>query len=739
VASRAIPAAALAVLLAAVPSAARAPQEADPPKGAPVAQPPSKDAPRPANRLAKESSPYLLQHAHNPVDWYPWGDEAFAKAKREDRPVFLSIGYSTCHWCHVMERESFENAEIAAYLNANFVAIKVDREERPDVDAVYMTAIQATGQGGGWPLSAFLDADRKPFFLGTYFPPEDRYGRPGFPTVLRKVKEAWTSKRDDVKKAGAELSEFVGRAFAPPPRAALSEATLTLAVRQFQARHDAIRGGFGDAPKFPRGHSLTALLSISTRKGQGAAREMALGTLRAMARGGMYDHVGGGFHRYSTDGAWLVPHFEKMLYDQALLAEAYVAAWQATGQEGFARTARETLDYVLRDLAHADGGLFCAEDADSEGVEGKFYLWTTAELKAALGAGEAAAAAKVFGARDSGNFLAEAEEAPPGANILHLPEPREAAARALGIEPAALDARIEGWRPVLLATRSKRVRPHRDDKVLAAWNGLAISALARAGRALGEPRYLAAAGRAADFLLGPMRAPDGRLRRTWRENRPGGPGFLDDHAFVARGLLDLYEATGDLRRLEQAVDLARTAVRLFSEEGQGALFDAAKDAPDLLARTREGEDWAVPSGNSAAAALLLRLERLGACPDLDGRGRAILDAYSGSLASTPIGSPALLAALDFDLGPTREVLLAGDPGSEGFRALDREISRRLLPRTVTARKPVGPDGERVAKLLPWSAACAPVDGKAAAYICEGGTCRAKPITDPAELGKVLDD
>jgi hypothetical protein len=702
-----------------------------------VAQPPSKDAPRPANRLAKESSPYLLQHAHNPVDWYPWGDEAFAVAKRSDRPVFLSIGYSTCHWCHVMERESFENEEIAAFLNANFVPVKVDREERPDVDAIYMTAIQATGQGGGWPLSAFLDADRRPFFLGTYFPPEDRYGRPGFLTVLRKVKEAWTKKREDVKKAGGELAEFVGRAFAPPPEATLSEETLRRGLEQFKARYDATRGGFGDAPKFPRGHSLSFLLAISDRPGMAAGREMALGSLRAMARGGMYDHVGGGFHRYSTDGAWLVPHFEKMLYDQALLAEACVAAWQATGQEGFARTARETLDYVLRDLAHPDGGLFCAEDADSEGVEGKFYFWTLADLRAALGEGEAAAAAKVFGVRESGNFLSEAEDAPHGANILHLPEPRESLARTLGIEPAALDARIDAWRPALLAFRSKRVRPHRDDKVLAAWNGLAISALARAGRALGEPRYLAAAGRAADFLLGPMRAPDGRLRRTWRESRAGGPGFLDDHAFVARGLLELYEATGELRRLEQAVDLARTAVRLFSEEGQGALFDAGKDAPDLLARTREGEDWAVPSGNSVAAALLLRLERLAACPDLDGRGRAILQAYSGSLDATPIGSPALLVALDFDLGPTREVLLAGDPASEGFRDLEREISRRFLPRTVVARKPTGAEGERVAKLLPWTAPCGPVDGKAAVYLCEGGVCRAKPITSVEELRKVL--
>jgi hypothetical protein len=699
--------------------------------------PPPKEAPRHTNRLAKESSPYLLQHAHNPVDWYPWGDEAFEKARREDRPVFLSVGYSTCHWCHVMERESFENEETAAYLNANFVPVKVDREERPDVDAIYMTAIQATGQGGGWPLSAFLDADRRPFFLGTYFPPDDRYGRPGFPAVLRKIREAWTTRRDDVKRAGAELSETVRRAFGTPAPATLSAETIAKGVGDFRARYDPVRGGFGEAPKFPRGHSLSFLLQAADRKGLGAGREAALGTLRAMSRGGMYDQVGGGFHRYSTDGAWLVPHFEKMLYDQALLATAYAAAARATGEEGFARTARETLDYVLRDLSHPDGGLLCAEDADSEGVEGKFYLWTLADLRAALGEGEGAAAARVFGARESGNFHGEAEEAAAGANILHLPETREATAKALGMEAAALDARIDAWRPRLLAFRAGRVRPHRDDKVLAAWNGLGISALASAGRAFGEPRFLEAAGRAADFVLSRMRAPDGRLFRSWREGRTSGPGFLDDHAFVAAGLLDLYEAGGDPRRLEQAMDLARTMLRLFSEEGQGALFDAGKEAPDLLARTRDGDDWAVPSGNAGAAGLLLRLGRLAGDPVLEARGREILRAYSGALDAVPLGAPALLAALDFDLGPTREIVLAGDPGSAAFRALEREVSKRFLPRAVTARRPGGADGERVAKLLPWLAAYGPVDGKPAAYVCEGGVCR-EPVTTAEELGRLLD-
>ena len=695
--------------------------------------PPPKE--RPANRLAKESSPYLLQHAHNPVDWYPWGEEAFERAKREDRPVFLSIGYSTCHWCHVMERESFENDAIAELLNANFVSIKVDREERPDVDSVYMTAIQATGQGGGWPLTAFLDHERRPFFLGTYFPPEDRWGRPGFATVLRKVLEAWKNKRDDVSRAGEELAAMVQGSFATPPAAEVGPATVALGVRQFEARFDAVRGGFGDAPKFPRAHALSFLIQAGDREGLTKGRDMALATLRAMGRGGMYDHVGGGFHRYSTDGNWLVPHFEKMLYDQALLARALVEAWQVSGDADFARLARETLDYCLRDLRHPDGGLLCAEDADSEGVEGKFYLWTTAELRAALGDADGALAARVWGARDDGNFHGEAEAAPEGGNILHHPATRDDLAKEIGLDRAALDARIEAWRPRLLGIRGKRVRPHLDDKVLAAWNGLGISALARAGRALGEPRFVEAAARAADFVLARLRGPDGGLRRSWREGRTGAPGHLDDHAFLGLGLLDLYEATGEPARLEQALALARAIPGLFGDPAGGAFFDAPASAKDLLARTRETEDWAMPSGNSVAAVLLLRAGRLAGDPALEERGRAALRALSGTLDRLPIGSPALLCALDFDLGPTREVVLAGDPADGAFRALEREAGRRFLPRAVTAWRPPGDDA---AKAAPWLAPYGPVDGKPAAFVCVKGVCR-KPVTTAADLARLLDE
>jgi hypothetical protein len=628
-----------------------------------------------------------------------------------------------------MERESFENEEVAAYLNRHFVAIKVDREERPDVDAVYMTAIQATGQGGGWPLSTFLDHGKRPFFLGTYFPPEDRYGRPGFLTVLRKMHEAWTTRRADVAAAGEELARFVKGAFDPPAPAPLSPETLGAAVRGFASRRDRHRGGFGDAPKFPRGHALSLLLRAAERPGLAEGRAMALETLRAMARGGIHDQVGGGFHRYATDGGWLVPHFEKMLYDQALLLEAYADGHRVAGDPLFARTARGIVAYVLRDLRHPEGGFLCAEDADSEGVEGKFYLWTVAELKAVLGPEEGAAAAKVLGCRDSGNFHGEAEEAPAGANILH--RPGALAAADLAAEEKD-EERIARWRPLLLAARSKRVRPHLDDKVLAAWNGMMVTALARAGRALEEPSWIAEAGRAADFVLGRMRGKDGRLHRTWRAGRAGPPGCLDDHAFLGLGLLDLFEATGDPRRLEEARDLAGTALRLFSAaDGKGALYDAGAEAADLPARAREGDDGAVPSGNAAAATLLLRLGRLAGEPSLEARGREILRAYSGTMAEAPLATPALMLALDFDLGPTREIVLAGDPASEGFRALAREVDRRYLPNAVVARR--GP-GKAAA---PWLEPYGPVDGKAAAYVCEGGTCKA-PVTTVEALGRALE-
>ncbi len=699
-------------------------------------EPVKSEKPRFTNRLAKEKSPYLLQHAHNPVDWYPWGPEAFERARKEEKPIFLSIGYSTCHWCHVMERESFEDEGLAKFLNENFVPVKVDREERPDVDAVYMAAVQATGQGGGWPLSAFLSPDGKPFFLGTYFPPEDRYGRPGFRTVLHKVLEAWRTRREDVLGAGAELARAVARGTEAEAPGKLGPATLELAARQLAERFDPVHAGFGDAPKFPRAFVLELLLRAAGRSGAPALRDMATATLDRMARGGMYDQVGGGFHRYSTDAEWLVPHFEKMLYDQALLAEAYVEGFLVTGDAAHARIARETLDYCLRDLRHREGGFFAAEDADSEGVEGKFYLWTRAEVLEVLGKEEGEAFARVHGVRAEGNFRGEAEAAPAGSNILHLPRTWEEAARDGKTTAAALRERMGAARARLLAVRARRVRPHLDDKVLAGWNGLMVSALARAARALEEPRYAEAAGRAADFVLTRMRR-DGRLLRRFRDGEAGIPAYLEDHAFLALGLLDLYGATYDPARLAQAREVAAEMLRRFGDPAGGGLWTTASDAEPLLARPREGEDWAVPSGNSAAALLLLRLGRLTADPETEEAGRGLLRAFSGPAEKFPMAHPFLLLALDFDLGPGREVVLAGDPASEGFRALDRVLARRHLPRVVVAAHPTDPAAAAaIEALVPYLKDYRPVDGKAAAYVCRGGSCRA-PVTTPEALAAAL--
>ncbi|MEK7765160.1 MAG: thioredoxin domain-containing protein, partial [bacterium] len=498
-------------------------------------------APRHTNRLAKEKSPYLLQHAHNPVDWYPWGPEALAKAQREDKPIFLSIGYSTCHWCHVMEKESFENEDIARVMNEHFVSIKVDREERPDLDHLYMTAVMAMTGQGGWPMSTFLTPDGRPFYGGTYFPPDDRYGRPGFKRVLLTLADAWKNKRDDLLATAGELTRIlhdVSRSTTTGGGAALDASTLKTAFESLQDSFDERDGGFGGAPKFPRPHALTFLLRYHARAGEASALKMAEVTLDRMAGGGIHDQIGGGFHRYSTDEKWLVPHFEKMLYDQALLARAYLEAHQVTrtrrgglqAAQEYARVARRIFEYVMRDLTDSAGGFYSAEDADSEGVEGKFYVWTPAELERTLGPVDGKRAAKFFGVTQAGNFE-------HGWSILHLPKP------VTGLDRAWLD----GVSRKLLEARSTRIRPHRDDKVLASWNGLMISALAYGAQVLDDPRYSAAAAKAAEFVLTKMRRPDGRLLRRYRAGEAAVPGFLDDYAFMALGLLDLYEATFDPR------------------------------------------------------------------------------------------------------------------------------------------------------------------------------------------------
>jgi len=678
---------------------------------------------RPTNRLAGETSPYLLQHAHNPVDWYPWGQEAFDRAKKEDRPVLVSIGYAACHWCHVMEEESFEDEETAALMNASFVSIKVDREERPDVDAIYMDAVQAMTGGGGWPLTAFLTPEGEPFYAGTYFPKEDRHGLPAFGKILGTIAEAWKDRREEVRTQGRRVVDTLARAGAmgasPEP---LSDDLLREAFGGLRRSFDHRWGGFGGAPKFPQPMTLEFLLHCHLR-GYEDAPEMLQTTLDRMAAGGMYDQAGGGFHRYSTDAMWHVPHFEKMLYDNAQLARVYARAWQVTGNERYRRVATETCDYQLREMRHPDGGFFSSQDADSEGVEGKFFVWSPDELVSV--AGEAVAAA--FGSSPSGNW--------EGTNVLWRPHPVEAVAEELGVEPHELERDVEAARSRLFEIREQRVHPATDDKVLSAWNGLAISALAEAGRAFGEPRYVDAAVQAADFVLTRLRDDAGRLLRSWRDGTAGRPGYADDHALMAEACLTLYETTFELRWFEEARRLADDLLRLFWDQDRGGFFQTGSDAEALVIRPKELFDNAVPSGNSAAADVLQRLALLTGEQEYERAGVSALRLVRDHMASAPSGFGHALSALDLYVSRVPEVAVVGDPNGEDTRALAAEVTtNRFLPNHVLAVAAADDDRSRESVALLRDRV--PVDGLATAYVCEHFACKL-PVSKPEELAAQL--
>ena len=677
-------------------------------------------APGPANRLVHSTSPYLLQHAHNPVDWYPWGEEALARARDEDRPILLSIGYSSCHWCHVMERESFENAAIAALMNANFVCIKVDREERPDLDDIYMAATLAMNRGqGGWPMTVFLTPKQEPFFAGTYFPPEDRYGRPGFPTLLERIGQIWREDRAGIAEQAAKVAEFLrGNAEARlegDPSAESWDAFEEQCGSEFDSRF----GGFGSAPKFPPHQALLVLLRHGQEDADSRPRFMATTTLDAMAAGGIYDHVGGGFARYSTDREWLVPHFEKMLYDNAQLARAYTEAFQVTGRSDYSRVARETLDYVLREMTSPQGGFYSATDADSEGVEGKFFVWTKAEVEALLGAGpETAAFCDYYDVTESGNW--------EGHSILNTRFSREDVAKRHKLTAEALDAIIAKGRCLLYGARSKRVPPALDDKALTAWNGLMIGAMAEAGRVFREPRYLEAARRAATFLWEAHRR-DGRLLRSSREGAAQGEAFLEDYAFLANALIDLSEAGSADRAvwLDRARELAESILDLFASK-DGGFYSTSRFNETLLMRHREGHDGATPSANACAA---LALARLGVHFDRgsfrDAASRAIR-AYGIAVEKQPRAFPTSLLVLDFlRHGPT-EIALVGDPADERTKALDQVLAATFLGRRVIAR------GDGSPSTQPLLRGKGLVSGSPAVYICRNYACEA-PITDPGVL------
>ncbi len=694
-----------------------------------------------ANRLIKEKSPYLLQHARNPVDWFPWGDEAFERARREDKPVFLSIGYSTCHWCHVMERESFEDDEVARVLNAAFVCVKVDREERPDLDQHYMSVCQTLTGSGGWPLTVITTPDRRPFFAGTYFPKSRRWGRVGLLELVPLISEAWRKRRDEVLRSADGIIAAVDRGRSDQRAASrqeLSTANLDEAFRELAADFDETHGGFGGAPKFPVPHSLGFLLGYGKRTGKGEALDMAVKTLQAMRRGGIFDHIGFGFHRYSTDAEWLVPHFEKMLYDQALLAELHAEAYAATGKTEFKRTAMEVVDYVLRDLASPEGGFTTAEDADSEGEEGKFYLWTRDELDEVLGPEEGDRAAHVFRVSAEGNF-AEPGEPRDGRSIPYIHRrPEDSSGGRGGPEPAS-DPAVERLREKLFLAREKRPRPFKDTKILTDWNGLMIAALAAVFRVTGESRYLRAAGKAADFVLGKMRAPDGRLLHMFADGEARIPGFLDDYAFLIKGLVGLYEAGLDPGRLEKALELARQAIELFWDDGEGGFFFAGVN-PAIPLRRKEIYDGAVPSGNSVMLMNLLRLARLTGRQDLEERASWLAEAFAADVGGHPRLYTEFLRGLDLALGPSRQVVVVGRREAPDTRELLEALWRAYLPNTVTLFKPT--DDPAIAltleRLAPFTKDMGDVDGRAAAYVCSGGLCLLPVTTTTELLGSIRD-
>jgi len=684
------------------------------------------------NRLAGEKSPYLLEHARDPVDWLPWGEEAFARARAEDKPIFLSVGYATCHWCHVMQRESFRDEEVAALLNEHFVCVKVDREERPDVDHVYMAACQLMTGGGGWPLTVIMTPEGRPFFAGTYFPKQARFGRAGMLELVPRVAELWATKREELLATSGEVVGLLERTAYDSAPAELDEAVPATAFEQLNRNFDERNGGFGAAPKFPTPHNFYFLLRRWRGTGDGRALEMTEKSLRAMRRGGIYDHVGFGFHRYATDAAWRVPHFEKMLYDQALLAAAYVEAYRATGDEDYARTAREIFAYVLRDMTSPEGAFYAAEDADSEGVEGKFYLWTEGEIKDVLAPDEAALVIDVFGVEAEGNFAEPATGERSGANVLFMNRPLAEVAAERGVAEEELRARLEAAREKLLGARGGRVRPRRDDKILVDWNGLMVAALAMGARALDEPAYADAAARAADFILARTARGEGRLYHRFRDGEAAVPAFLDDYAFLTWGLLELYEATFDVRYLKAALELARVTVELFWDERNGGFFYAGADAEGLIVRKKELFDGAVPSGNAVATLNFLRLARLTGDASGEERAAATTRAFSGALAKTPAFFTFMMTALDFALGPSYEVVVVGDPAAEDTGEMLRALARAFFPNAVVAFKPAGEEEPEIVALAEYTRDLSQLNGRATAYVCERFSCRA-PTNDVREM------
>jgi uncharacterized protein YyaL (SSP411 family) len=696
------------------------------------------------NRLIHAKSPYLLLHAHNPVDWYAWGDEAFEKARKENKPIFLSIGYFTCHWCHVMEKESYSDPSVAAILNQYFVSIKVDREERPDIDRLYIAYVEATTGSAGWPLNVLLTPDRKPFFGGTYFPPDQ------LKSLLNKVADAWSKQHDSITqtagRAAQQLAEIVSKQ--PQSSGDLQPTILDLAYKQITSTFDSTNGGFGGAPKFPRPVALCFLLRYYARTGQRDGLEMTLKTLRAMERGGIHDQLGGGFHRYSTGATWLVPHFEKMLYDQAQLAIVYTEAYQITHDRFYADTTRNILDFVLSEMQQSRGGFASAEDADSpispgkqETSEGVFYIWSATEIESVLSKQDAAIFEYAYGVAPDGNVPGQQDVRGElkGKNVLYEAHSTEETAKKFGLTVEQITVKLTAGRKALFEARSSRPQPPLDDKIVTAWNGMMIAALARASQAFDEPRYLQSAQATAKFLA--IHLYDAKTGKLWRSYRAGGPsvdGFLDDYTDLISGLLDLYQAGFDVHWLQWAVSLQEKQNQLFGDEKTGGYFDTGSSDASLLSRTREAYDGAEPSPNSTAAMNLLRLAQFTDRVQWRDRAYKTISAFAARLQSDPEAVPALASALDFRLAQTKQVLIAGDPTSQDTRELLRQVNTRFLPNKILLLADGGTGQQQLARWLPFVAGAHRMKNRATAYVCENYICKL-PTTDPQVMARLLEN
>ncbi len=683
------------------------------------------------NRLKNEKSPYLLQHAQNPVDWYPWGEEAFEKALREDKPVFLSIGYSTCHWCHVMERESFEDEAVAVLLNDTFINIKVDREERPDIDAVYMKVCQLMTQSGGWPLTIMMMPDKKPFFAATYIPRETRYGRVGLLEMIPEVQTLWRTKRADVLSAASDITRVLQQPTTGKTKD-IGEETLHRAYRSLSMSFDKTFGGFGKEPKFPSPHNFFFLLRYWKRTGENQALRMVEDTLHNMRRGGIYDHIGFGFHRYSTDSRWIVPHFEKMLYDQALMAIAFIELYQATGQKEYETSAREIFTYVLRDMTDDRGGFYCAEDADSEGVEGKFYLWTEEEIFSVLAKDEADLFLSQFRHVDDLS-VPGMQEIPAGHFIPHLkPSPGVDSRDRLTQQ----DRKLEDIRQKLFTVREKRVHPHKDDKILTDWNGLMIAALARGAQVFDEPAYAKAALGAMDFILTEMTGQDGRLLHRLREGQSSIPANIDDYSFIVWALLELYEATFETKHLLKALEYQTHLFAYFRDDQKGGFYFTPNDAEKLLTRPKEIYDGAIPSGNSIAFINTLRLSRITGDAEMDERAHEIYRAFCEQVDVMPTAFTQFLSGLDFAIGPASEVIIAGNRDHSDTQTLLRALRRSFVPNKIVVLRQESAEPREIETIAPYTQSHSSINDQATAYVCRNFTC-SLPTNDPAQMLELL--